>query len=95
MCPVARAHGVLGGKWTTLIFRDLLPGPQRYSSLMRSLGGISPKVLSDRLDMLEREGLILRHVYPTTPPTTDYRLTPKGQTIGPVIAALATFGAGL
>ena len=94
-CPVARAHRVLGGKWTTLIFRDLLPGPQRYSALMRSLGGISPRVLAERLDMLEAEGLVERRVYPTNPPTTDYRLTERGQGMGPVIAAMAAFGAGL
>lgn len=94
-CPVARAHAILGGKWTTLIFRDLLPGPQRYSSLMRSLGGISPRVLAERLDMLEAHGLVERRVYPTNPPTTDYRLTGRGQAMGPVIAAMAAFGASL
>ncbi|WP_354001983.1 winged helix-turn-helix transcriptional regulator [Stagnihabitans tardus] len=94
-CPVARAHGVLGGKWTTLIFRDLLPGPQRYSGLMRSLGGISPRMLAERLDMLEEAGLVERRVYPTNPPTTDYRLTALGQGMGPVIAAMAAFGSSL
>lgn len=94
-CPVARAHAVLGGKWTTLIFRDLLAGPQRYSSLLRSCGGISPKMLADRLDLLETHGLVERRVYPTNPPTTDYRLTDLGQGMGPVIAAMAAFGASL
>lgn len=94
-CPVARAHEVLGAKWVTLIFRDLLAGPRRYSELMRSLGGISPKILAERLDRLEASGLIERRVYPTNPPTTDYRLTGKGEGMGPVIAAMAEFGRGL
>lgn len=91
-CPVARAHGVLSGKWTTLIFRDLLAGPRRYSQLMRALDGISPRMLAERLKMLEAGGLITRRVYPTNPPTTDYALTPLGQGMGPVIAAMAAFG---
>lgn len=94
-CPVARAHEVLGGKWTTLIFRDLLGGTRRYSQLMRSLDGISPRMLAERLKMLEAEGLIERRVYPTVPPTTDYRLTDLGQGMAPVIAAMADFGSAL
>lgn len=91
-CPVARAHAVLGGKWTTLIFRDLLGGTRRYSELMRSLPGISPRMLAERLKMLEAEGLVQRRLYPTIPPTTDYRLTDLGQGMAPVIAAMAEFG---
>lgn len=91
-CPVARAHGVLSGKWTTLIFRDLLSGPRRYNELMRSLAGISPRMLAERLRMLETEGLVSRHVFPTNPPTTEYALTEAGARMGPVIAAMAAFG---
>jgi DNA-binding HxlR family transcriptional regulator len=94
-CPVARAHAVLGGKWTTLVFRDLLGGRRRYSELMRSLAGISPRMLAERLKMLEAEGLVLRHVHPTVPPTTDYELTALGRSMGPVIEAMAEFGVAL
>lgn len=94
-CPVARAHAVLGGKWTTLIFRDLLGGPRRYSQLLRGLGGISPRMLAERLQMLEGEGLVVRRVFPTNPPTTEYALTEAGLGMGPVIAAMAVFGASL
>ncbi len=92
-CPVLRASEVLGGKWTTLIVRDLLPGKKRYSQLQRSLGGISPRMLAARLRMLERAGLISKTIYPTVPPKTEYALTGEGRRIEPVIAAMAVFGA--
>lgn len=94
-CPVARAHEVLGGKWTTLIFRDLMGGTRRYSELMRSLDGISPRMLAERLKMLEAEGLVTRTVFPTVPPTTEYALTDLGRGMEPVIKAMAGFGAAL
>lgn len=94
-CPVARAHDVLSGKWTTLIFRELLAGKRRFTALMRLLDGISPRVLTERLRLLEAEGLVLRTQYPTMPPTTDYELTELGHRIGPVVAAMADFGRAL
>jgi len=94
-CPVARASDVLSGKWTTLIIRDLLTEKKRFSELARSLGGISPRVLSERLSMLQGEGLISKKIYATVPPMTEYQLTPKGQGIRPVIEAMAEFGSGL
>ena len=94
-CPVARAHQVLGGKWTTLIFRELLGGTRRYSQLQRALDGISPRMLAERLRMLEVEGLLKRTQHPTIPPTTEYALTDSGRGIAPVIAAMATFGQSL
>lgn len=86
---------MLGGKWTTLIFRDLMGGRRRYSELMRSLDGISPRMLAERLRMLETEELVTRTVFPTVPPTTEYALTALGQRMGPVIAAMADFGLAL
>ncbi len=94
-CPVARASEVLGGKWTTLIVRDLLPGKKRYSELQRSLGGISPRMLAARLSMLEKAGLVRKTIYATVPPKTEYELTPGGRKIEPVIIAMAEFGINL
>lgn len=91
-CPVAQAHDVLGGKWTTLIVRDLLAGPRRYSQLQRSLAGISPRMLASRLRTLEARGLVRRKVFPTVPPQTEYALTPLGHGMADVIAAMARFG---
>jgi len=91
-CPVSRAAKVLDGKWTTLIFRELLRGTRRYSQLQRGLEGISPRMLALRLTALEAEGLISKTIYPTVPPKTEYALTAQGRRIEPVIAAMATFG---
>jgi DNA-binding HxlR family transcriptional regulator len=94
-CPVARAHQVLGGKWTTLIFRELLTGRKRYSELQRGLAGISPRMLAERLKMLEQRRLLVRTQYETIPPATDYRLTGLGMEMAPVIRAMAVFGGKL
>jgi DNA-binding HxlR family transcriptional regulator len=91
-CPVTRANAILGGKWTTLVLRDLMSGTKRYSQLQRSLSGISPKMLADRLALLEAEGLIRKTIYPVVPPKTEYTLTARGRKIAPVIAAMAEFG---
>ncbi len=94
-CPIARAHDVLGGKWTTLIFRELVGGRRRYGALARRLPGISPRMLSERLRFLESQGLVCRTLYPTIPPTTDYELTDLGWQMQPVIGAMAAFGEAL
>lgn len=91
-CPVRRTAEVIGHKWSTLIVRDLLTGKKRYSELERSLTGISPKVLSDRLQELEAHGVLTRTVYPTVPPATDYELTELGRNLEGVIRAMQEFG---
>ena len=91
-CPVRKTAGIIEHKWTTLIVRDLLSGKKRYSELARSLAGISPKVLSQRLQALERNRIIARTVYPTVPPMTEYELTELGRNLEPVLLAMETFG---
>ena len=91
-CPVRKTAVLIEGKWTTLIIRDLLTGKKRYSELQKSLGSVSPKVLSARLRFLADKGLIQRTVYPTIPTTTEYELTPLGQRFNNVILAMAEFG---
>ena len=92
-CPVRRAAEILDGKWTTKIVRELLQGTKRFSELQRGLPGISPKILTERLKMLEAEGLIDKAIYPVIPPKTEYSLTPKGMEMKRVIIAMAEFGA--
>ena len=91
-CPVARAVSVLDGKWTMLVIRDLLEGTRRFGDLRRSLAGISPKTLTDRLRELEASGLVTRTMYPEIPPRVEYDLTERGRSLAPVLAALADFG---
>ena len=94
-CPVAAAAAVLDGKWTTLIFRELLAGTRRYSELQRGLGGVTPRMLALRLSELEAAGLVGKTIYPTVPPKTEYALTELGRKVEPVIAAMAEFGSRL
>lgn len=94
-CPVARAVAVLDGRWTMLVMRDLLRGTRRFSELRASLSGISPKTLTDRLRMLEEHGLVTRSVYAEVPPRVEYALTAKGESLRPVIDALASWGSSL
>ena len=91
-CPVRATADIVGYKWTTLIVRDLLSGKKRYSELQRSVSGVSPRILAERLRELEAAGLVTRRAYPTVPPTTEYELTDLGRELEPVIAAMAVFG---
>ena len=94
-CPVTRAVDVLDGKWTILVVRDLLGGTKRFSDLRRSLAGVSPKTLTDRLRALERHGLVNRRIYAEVPPRVEYSLTEAGKTLEPVLVALSDWGRGL
>lgn len=92
VCPVARTAEIISGKWTLLIIRDLTTGTKRFSELERSLVGISPKTLSERLSALEREGVLHRQTYAEVPPKVEYSLTEKGQALAEVIDAMRWYG---
>lgn len=92
-CPVARTLDVIGERWTILILRDFfLSGPRRFQDFLEGLEGISPNTLSDRLKTLEAAGIVERHFYEEHPPRAEYRLTPKGNELGPVLLALRKWG---
>ncbi len=91
-CGVDRAARILGDKWTLVLLRDLASGSRRFSELEESAAGISPRTLSSRLRMLEREGLVTRTRFRTIPPTVQYGLTTKGCDALPVVEALRAYG---
>ena len=91
-CPVLATARIVSGKWTLLVLRDLADGTCRCSELQRSLAGISPRTLSQRLRQLEDEGIIVRHAHAETPPRVDYRLTPKGRDLVPIVEAMREYG---
>ena len=91
-CPVASTLDVVGDRWTLLVVRDLLRGNSRFSQLRASVEGITPAMLSQRLKLLEQEGLIERRLYSGHPPRANYRLTAKGHALGVVVGALASWG---
>jgi len=75
-----------------LIVRDLARGRRRFSELERSLVGISPKTLSDRLKRLEEADVIVRECFAEVPPRVEYSLTPRGFALLPVIESMRAFG---
>lgn len=92
-CPVARTAEIIGNKWTPLIVRDLADGRKRFSQLERSLTGISPKTLSERLKRLEEAAVVERACFAEVPPRVEYTLTDKGFALLPVIDSMRNFGA--
>ena len=91
-CAVACTAEIIGSKWTAVLVHDLSEGPRRFSELERACPGISPRTLSERLRVLEHEGLIERKSYSESPPRVDYELTSKGQALLPIIDAMREFG---
>jgi DNA-binding HxlR family transcriptional regulator len=91
-CPVARTARIISGKWTLLIIRDLASGVKRFNQLERSLQGISPKTLSERLRSLEEEGIIVRQTFAEVPPRVEYSLTEKGRDLVDVITCMRCYG---
>lgn len=89
-CGLARALDVVGERWTLLIVRNLLLGPQRYSQLQRGLPGITTNLLAQRLREMEAAGLIEHVADPAIAPA--YQLTPLGRDLEPAIHALGSWG---
>ncbi|HVB75351.1 MAG TPA: helix-turn-helix domain-containing protein [Ktedonobacteraceae bacterium] len=92
VCPVARTARIISGKWTLLIIRDLASGVKRFNQLERSLHGISPKTLSERLRTLEEEGIILRQTFAEVPPRVEYTLTDKGCDLIEMVECMRCYG---
>ncbi len=77
-CPVRDVLERVGDKWSVLLVAQMHGGPRRFSELMRSTDGLSQRMLTRTLRLLERDGLVWREVRPTTPPQVSYGLTPLG-----------------
>lgn len=91
-CGIARFLTLLDGPWATLIVRELLPGPRRFTQLREALPGISAHTLTHRLKGFERHGLVTRTAYAETPPRVVYELTPLGEGLRDVLEAMRKWG---
>lgn len=89
---IANAMEIVGNKWTALILRDLVSGPKRFGELERSLRGISPRTLSQRLDDLAVHDIITRRSFAEVPPRCEYTLTKKGEDLVPILQQMAIWG---
>ena len=92
-CPVEMTLQLIGDKWKVLIIRDLLTGTKRFNELMRSVTGITQKVLTSHLRAMEAAGLVNRKVYPEVPPRVEYSLTQTGFSLKPVLDSMVQWGA--
>lgn len=90
-CPTQRLLDRLGDKWVTLALAALRDGPRRYGELGRDLAGASQKMLTQTLRALERDGLVSRLVTPAVPVRVEYRLTPLGESLLPVVHAIKSW----
>jgi DNA-binding HxlR family transcriptional regulator len=88
-CPVAKAHEILGDRWTMLIVRELVAGLQNFNEIARGLPGISRSLLSERLLRLEASGVIKR--VPRKPRGYHYELTPAGRELEGVVVAMGSW----
>jgi DNA-binding HxlR family transcriptional regulator len=91
-CPAEVTLAVIGGRWKVLILFQLFQGVKRFSELFRALDGITQKMLTQQLREMERDGIVQRTVYPQVPPKVEYRLTPLGETLKPVVGAMCRWG---
>lgn len=91
-CPVATTVQLIGNKWKLLILRNLLDRPWRFNELLRSIPGISQKVLTDNLRALEKDGIITRTVFPEVPPRVEYALSELGNSLRPILQAMRAWG---
>jgi DNA-binding HxlR family transcriptional regulator len=87
-CPTRLVLDRVADKWSVLVLGLLDEGPQRFNQLRRQIEGLSQKMLSQTLKVLERDGLVTRKVTPSVPVTVEYRLTPLGQTLTATVEAL-------
>jgi len=92
-CPIAGALDLIGDRWTLLVVRDLMfYGKRRFAEFLTSPEGIATNILADRLERLERSGLIKRRRYQDRPPREEYRLTARGRALMPVLREMIHWG---
>jgi DNA-binding HxlR family transcriptional regulator len=87
-CSVREILDRIGDKWSTLVITNLVEGSLRFSEIKRRISGISQRMLTETVRSLERDGVLLRTVYPSIPPKVEYSLTPLGESLVPLVLSL-------
>ena len=87
-CPVRDMMQQIGGKWSTLMIEALSARPYRFGELRRKIPDISQRMLTQTLRDLQRDGYIEREVFPTKPPSVEYRITDLGRSLYSTMAPL-------
>jgi DNA-binding HxlR family transcriptional regulator len=91
-CPIESTLALINGKWRLLILKALSQGPVRYGALERQIPRISAKVLTQQLREMERDGLIVRTIFPEIPPHVEYSLDRMGVSIYSVFKEMRRWG---
>ncbi|GAB4529323.1 MAG: helix-turn-helix domain-containing protein [Parvularculaceae bacterium] len=91
-CALTECMAIISGAWAPNVIWSLRAGPRRFSELRADIPPISAKVLSTRLSELEQRGVLMRHVRPTSPPSTEYELTALGAELIPALEAIVDIG---
>jgi DNA-binding HxlR family transcriptional regulator len=93
ICPIACTLDLIGDRWTLLIIRDMLFfGKQRFEEFLESPEAISTNILANRLKLLEQSGLVEKQPYSNHSRRMNYQLTPRGQSLRPVLKAMINWG---
>jgi len=90
-CPSRQVLDRIGDTWSVLVVVSLAHGPRRYTELAKRIDGVSPKMLTQTLRALERDGLISRTVQAVVPPRVDYALTKLGESLLDLVGALESW----
>lgn len=88
-CGIRDTLDRLGDKWTVMVMAELVPGVRRFREIERGIAGISQRMLTRTLRRLERDGMVVRTVYPTVPPQVTYELTAQGESFSHLVAHVA------
>lgn len=89
---IMHALDIFGDKWTPLLVREMTRCPQTFSDLESAVDGISPRTLSQRLNKLVDDGIVVKDMYCQHPPRYNYSLTPKGADLQSILKDMAAWG---
>ena len=92
-CPIRDVMDQVSGKWASLLLLELVDGPLRFGAIRRRVPDISQRMLTQTLRDLQRDGYVSRTVYPTQPPSVEYRLTQQGESFSKPLLGLVEWAA--
>ena len=95
-CPnddLVRGLELLQEKWILLIVDRLMKGPLGFNQLFRQAEAVNATTLSQRLSLMEKEGLVVKTIHSTMPPRTSYELTPAGRALAPILRSIQKWSA--
>lgn len=87
-CPTEQTLDLISGRWKVMVIYWLLKGDRRFNQLQRDLSGITHRTLAKQLRELEADGLVERHDFSEIPPRVEYRLSPLGHSLEPILLAM-------